>query len=268
MKCGTTSLHYYLSLHPQICMSRNKELNFFAAEFNWPKGLAWYRSHFTGTAKIYGESSPVYSNYPLYDGIPERMASVVPRTKLIYLVRDPVERLLADYVHCYALELEHRPLTEVLSDLSPHNPYIQRSLYALQLQPYRDCFPDSQILVLAQEELYLQRLEMMQKVFRFLGVEPSFFSLQFSVVKNRTETKRRKNRLGKFLSGLPGMRLIEQLPPGWHYLVRHVLYWPFSFKIERPRLAPDLQARLQACFAEDVHQLREYTGCAFENWRV
>jgi hypothetical protein len=268
MKCGTSSLHYYLSLHPQIRMSRNKELNFFAAEFNWPKGLAWYRSHFTGAAKVYGESSPVYTHYPLFGGIPERMASVVPEAKLIYLVRDPVERLLADYVHCYAMELEHRPFTEVIAELSPHNPYIQRSLYSLQLQPYRKLFPDSQIMVIAQEELYQRRLESLQKIFRFLEVDPSFLSPHFSVIRNRTASKRRKNRLGKFLNGMPGMHLIERLPPGWQYHLQHVLYWPFSSKIERPRLAPDLQERLRACFGEDVRSLRAYTGCAFEQWRI
>src|SRR6185436_7090906 len=239
-----------------------------AAELNWPKGLGWYRSHFTGLAKVYGESSPVYTHYPLYSGIPERMASVVPEAKLIYLVRDPIERLLADYVHCYALELEHRSLIEVLAELSPDNPYIQRSLYSLQLQPYRKLFPDSQILVIAQEELYRQRLASMQKIFRFLEVESSFSSPRFSVIKNRTESKRRKNRLGKFLSGMPGLHLIERLPPGWQYHLRHILYWPFSSKIERPRLTPDLQERLRAFFAEDVHSLRAHTDCAFEHWRI
>jgi len=29
MKCGTTSLHHYLNLHPEISMSKQKELDFF-----------------------------------------------------------------------------------------------------------------------------------------------------------------------------------------------------------------------------------------------
>ncbi len=53
-KCGTTSLHHYLSLHPEIKMSRRKELNFFIAECSWRKGIEWYQSNFTGQAKIYG----------------------------------------------------------------------------------------------------------------------------------------------------------------------------------------------------------------------
>ena len=32
LKCGTTSLHHYLNLHPEIAMSRPKELNYFVAE--------------------------------------------------------------------------------------------------------------------------------------------------------------------------------------------------------------------------------------------
>ncbi|HNJ43544.1 MAG TPA: sulfotransferase, partial [Acidobacteriota bacterium] len=42
MKCGTTSLHGYLSLHPQIFMSEQKELNFFIKSKGWANGLDWY----------------------------------------------------------------------------------------------------------------------------------------------------------------------------------------------------------------------------------
>src|SRR5688500_7217229 len=41
LKCGTTSLHHYLNLHPGIAMSRPKELNFFVAELNWELGADW-----------------------------------------------------------------------------------------------------------------------------------------------------------------------------------------------------------------------------------
>ena len=51
-KCGTTSLHYYLSLHPDIYMSAEKELNFFATERNWRKGIDWYRSNFRTAARF------------------------------------------------------------------------------------------------------------------------------------------------------------------------------------------------------------------------
>ena len=46
LKCGTTSIHHYLGLHPEIDMSKPKELNFFVDELNWDLGLDWYRGRF------------------------------------------------------------------------------------------------------------------------------------------------------------------------------------------------------------------------------
>ena len=86
-KCGTTSVHEYLDDHPEVAMSAEKELNFFVEEKNWPRGIAWYESQFDPDAPVRGESSPTYTAYPEYHGVPERIRSVVPDAKLIYLVR-------------------------------------------------------------------------------------------------------------------------------------------------------------------------------------
>ena len=58
LKCGTTSIHHYLGLHPEIQMSKPKELNFFVEEMNWDLGLDWYASRFDDRFKVRGESSP------------------------------------------------------------------------------------------------------------------------------------------------------------------------------------------------------------------
>src|SRR5205085_10467190 len=92
-KCGTTSLHRYLDLHPEVAMSKTKQLHFFTEKENWGRGLAWYESHFDTPAQVRGESTPAYSAWPVHRGVPERIARVVPDTRLIYLVRDPVERV-------------------------------------------------------------------------------------------------------------------------------------------------------------------------------
>ena len=73
LKCGTTSLHHYLNLHPQVAMSRPKELNFFVAELNWELGADWYASHFDRTAQVRGETSPHYTNLPRFAGVADRM---------------------------------------------------------------------------------------------------------------------------------------------------------------------------------------------------
>lgn len=63
-KAGTTSLQFYLGLHPQIQMSSPKELDFFLEKHNWKKGVEWYASHFHGPEPVHGEGSPSYTLFP------------------------------------------------------------------------------------------------------------------------------------------------------------------------------------------------------------
>jgi hypothetical protein len=151
-KCATTSLHYYLSIHPQICMSREKELNFFIFERNWHKEIKWYKSNFVKKAKISGESSPGYTSYPFFDGVPERMYSVVPKAKLIYIVRDPIDRIISHYIHQYSAGLENRKLSDALKGFD-NNRYVCRSKYYTQLEQYLKYFERSRILIITQEDL-------------------------------------------------------------------------------------------------------------------
>ena len=79
LKCGTTSIHHYLGLHPEIQMSKPKELNFFVEELNWDLGLDWYASRFDGRFEVRGESSPHYTNLPRFSGVPERIQRALSR---------------------------------------------------------------------------------------------------------------------------------------------------------------------------------------------
>src|SRR5258708_2921814 len=132
-KCATSSLHYYLGLHPDIYMSVEKELNFFASHYNWERGVDWYKASFHSQAKILGEASPEYTNFPQQPNVADRMAELIPQAKLIYIVRDPIERIISHYVHLYSRNLEDRPIDEALHSLA-NNYYLYRSKYFMQLE--------------------------------------------------------------------------------------------------------------------------------------
>src|SRR3954463_6324498 len=76
MKGGTTSLYHYLRPHPEVFMPVTKELHFFVAEKNLLLGPGWYERRFRGAgdAIAVGEASTDYTKYPLYQGVPERIA--------------------------------------------------------------------------------------------------------------------------------------------------------------------------------------------------
>ena len=177
LKCGTTSLHHYLNLHPEIGMSRPKELNFFVEELNWPLGRDWYASHFDPAERVRGESSPHYTNRPRFDGVAERLAETAPDARLIYMVRDPIDRMLSHYLHNVGGGYDDRPLEEALAD--PDTAYVDRGRYFFQLEPYLERFERDRIELVRREELKRDRAGTMRRVFAFLGVDEDFTSEQF-----------------------------------------------------------------------------------------
>ncbi len=114
LKCGTTSIHHYLGLHPQIQMSKPKELNFFVEELNWDLGLDWYASRFDSRSPVRGESSPHYTNLPRFEGVAARIHEHCPDARLLYMVRDPIKRILSHWVHATGAGYETGEMVDVL----------------------------------------------------------------------------------------------------------------------------------------------------------
>ena len=183
MKSGTSALHRYLREHPQVCTSTRKETNFFFR----PKGhdLAWYRSHFTKPADQYGEASPNYTKRHMDDGVAQRMYDVLPDVRLIYLVRDPIERAVSHFQHnVYKGRIDPDYFEVYFDDLD--NQVLQTSRYHWQLEPFVETYGLDRILVMASEKLRDDRAESMAQVFRFIDVDPEFSSPAFDVESHLT----------------------------------------------------------------------------------
>jgi hypothetical protein len=266
LKCGTTSLHHYLNLHPEVEMSRPKELNFFVAELNWPLGPDWYASHFSGRASVRGESSPHYTNRPRFEGVAERMRSVVGDARIVYMVRDPIDRMLSHYLHNVGGGYDDRTLADAFAD--PESAYVTRSRYFFQLEPYLEEFGPERIEIVGREELKRDRPATMRRVFAFLGVDPDFSSEQF---EREWETGTAKGR-GRFrlmdrAVRLPGLRAVDRnfdrLPEPLRWLVERVVHDPGAGAAPKPEVPPPLRQQLADLFRDDVARLERVAGRGF-----
>ena len=266
MKCATTSLHYYLGLHPRISMSREKELNFFVEEFNWGRGVAWYRRQFDGKADVYGEASPSYASHPYYAGVPQRMASVVPDARLVYVLRDPLERLASHYRHDFSERTDERSFEDAVRQSDPGDRLICRSRYFLQIEQYRPFYPDDRILLITSEDLHTARTGTLGRVFAFLGVDPGFRSPRFRLALHMSLFRRRRTRAGERLYRMRCMRLLDRLPPLLRWNLKKALFWPLSEPGPRPVFSDAVLGKLVPILRDDVAALRQYSGRDFREW--
>lgn len=258
-KCGTTSLHSYIARHPEVTMSTPKELDFFIDHpkyGNWRRGIEWYLEHFDPEFVIRGESSPNYTANPFLPGVAERMADLIPSAKLIFIVRDPVERVRANYVHRYANRVEYRPIEEAVLD--EDSEYIQRSRYHAQLTNFMRFYPAENILVLEQDDLLHRRRPTLKSVWRFLGIRENVWRDSFQIKRLQSKRRRRKTPLGKFVSHHVPFRV-------WRRLRDH---FPFSLPFDQPEMSEELRAKVADLVRDDTTKFRELTGRDYENWSV
>jgi hypothetical protein len=250
-------------------MSKPKELNFFVEELNWDLGLDWYASRFDDRFQVRGESSPHYTNLPRFTGVPVRIHANCPDARLIYMVRDPIKRILSHWVHATGAGYETRELVPTLSD--PANSYTQRSLYWMQLQPYLELFDRAQIEVITQEELQKERDETMRRAFAFAGVDENFSSEQFDREWEKSSAKQGdKYQFMERLIKLPGFRSFDRnfdrLPESMRWIVEKVVHDPEKPPAPKPELPDDLFETLRGRFGEDVAALQQFAGREFAGW--
>jgi hypothetical protein len=270
-KAGSTSLHFYLDQHPEICMSSPKETNFFTRE-SYMESLDWYMSCFPDRPGLRGEASPKYATFPKYEHVPERIFALVPHVKLIYIVRDPVERAESHYYHRYFNRTESRGIDEVFAELEDlDDPLVAVSMYGMQLERYLEFFPLSQILIVDNRDLRQAREATMRSVFSYLGVDPNFSSKSFKrEVKSRAKTVRISRAGARLHRSAPvqfGRRALPvRLREPLFATARRVLSPAGS--VTSTGLSPEMRARVSSLFVEDAALLRELTGLPFDHWSV
>ena len=155
MKSGTTSLHEYLDTHPQIAMSQEKEPGYFVEELGLHKGEEWYFSRWErdGQYRYLGESSTHYTKLPIYQGVPERLFRFNPQARLIYIMRNPFDRVVSHYWHALRDAHHGGELRSLLTAVKDDPGYLAFSDYAMQLEPYFERFGRGAVAVLTFEAL-------------------------------------------------------------------------------------------------------------------
>lgn len=204
-RAGTTALYSYLIQHPSINSTITEaltsdiipsDIHFF--EYMISNNLQWYKSNFPILSKklnkhnefnITGESSSTYIYHP---DVPKRIFDLLPKIKLIVILRNPIDKAYSTYYQQYRYgecsfsfedaihaEFERIKLIKNSPDLSSQNPdfsnyvsqnIIRHGIYADYLKNWLNIFDKNQILILNANDLKKLTKKTLGIVFNFLGV--------------------------------------------------------------------------------------------------
>ena len=179
-KGGTTTLHRLLEAHSNVFLPACKEVHFF--DQNHGAGEGWYRKHFADALphQLCGEITPFYLFHP---DVPGRIHNLLPKARMVVLLRDPVERTISQVFHArkrgfepldpaaaLAAEPERLQSGDPVS-LQKHS-YLSRSRYLEQLDRYEALFPSKQLLILRSEDLFTAPERIWKQLLSFLQLKP------------------------------------------------------------------------------------------------
>ena len=266
-KCGTTSLHHYLSEHPQIFMPSQKELHFFTYEIlsklkNGPKDGAVKKTQIQDSKKYLdfyrnvkneiavGDASPSYINYPNQF---LKIKEYLEDPKFIIVLRDPINRAYSNYLH---LKREQRETLTFKEAVNRENKRIKdkysdfwyykfNSTYYDKILKAKETFKE--VLIITSEELNENHVATMKKVYKFLDVDCNFI------------TKRKSNRFNK--GGYYKKNLFTKIifqPSKFKNLIKRFIKPTPSLKILLARVASVFRAKTEEIDEETVLYLTKH----------
>lgn len=255
-KSGTTSLAQQLSTHPQICFCSEKEPHFFSTQQFWKKEIAKYHGLFNPQPnQICGEASTSYSFSFEYPEVPRRLYNYNPSLKLIFILRDPVQRIRSHYAHRLMRGIADKNLK---AEISLKKDYINRSKYGYSIQQFVQYFPRKQFLILFFEKYIREPHSVLREIYNFLEI--SYIEPTDVTAKNISVGSRRSKLSILFYFE----KILSHSPP----IIRRILSNYITIKLsKKPFFNRSDEIILWNHLKEDVKIVEEFVGIDLLEWK-
>ena len=197
-RAGTTALYTYLIQHPSIITASTDndapvaDLHFF--EYMISDKISWYKSHFPRKSKNSFVTGEFTSTYMYHKKVPERIFNLIPKIKLIVILRNPIDKAYSTYnqqshfnevtssfEETIKAEFARIDLIKNHIEYTNNNPnfdnyveynIIRHGIYFNYLEKWFKIFPKKQIFVVDSNELENFPQQTLNKVFEFLNLSP------------------------------------------------------------------------------------------------
>jgi hypothetical protein len=187
-RSGTTYAYHLCADHPDIEMALpvRPEPKFFMQSTLFTQGYAYYRETYFGKkpgAHVFGEKS---TSYIEVESAAQALAGLIPEAKIVFVLRDPIERAISNYRFSLMHGVEQLPMVDAFTrehervenydhqrfSVSPYA-YLRRGQYIEYIEMYERYFRPDQIHILIYEQMVASE-DAVRGLYSFLGVATDY----------------------------------------------------------------------------------------------
>ena len=253
MKAGTSTLFRDFFVNPEIERTRGKEVNFLLKDYSFEKINQLYKEQYVNYDLLKCDVSPKYSQFHNYNGVPERLFRFNPKAKIIYITRDPIERIISHLHH--NLLRDRFSAQDVNREVLENKDYVLCSNYQLQIGKFLEYFPKEQILVLMLEEIKSDPTTFCKRLNTFLGTHSiTHTGKRFNVSENRY----------KIVGHDVAHRWIKSGPLRRLY---HAFWYMINLNVPKPELTGETKEVLRKTLLEPTKAFADSFSLDMSHWK-
>ncbi|WP_049935927.1 sulfotransferase domain-containing protein [Haloplanus natans] len=263
-KCATTWLYECLREHPDVLLPDTDSVHYF--DMHYSRGDEWYRDHFKtydGEAMV-GEETPSYIRD---DVAPKRISRTIPNAKVLFVLRNPVDRAFSHYWHEKSKDKMSFEFSEVFENYDLFSDWVVPGLYNRHIERYLKHIPSENLKLCFFHDLVDDDWSYLQDVCEFLDIDPTYKpSVLDSKVNEGKVRGLKSNPLYRFAvhsySKCAPQFAIEAVRPA-HDAVQNLLTSQNEY--ERGMRSED-RKRLEALIVDDIRELDTMVDRSLSHW--
>lgn len=170
MKCGTSTLAAQLGAQDGLFMTDPKEPYYFSDDDVFARGPEWYAGLYADAAPgdLKGEATTHYTKRPDYPETIARIQAAGLSPRLIYMIRNPMARIVSHYIHAWSEGWLTEPLETALET---YPRLVDYGLYGWQVAPWIEAFGQEAVLLTSLERQKAEPQAELARVAAHIGLK-------------------------------------------------------------------------------------------------
>lgn len=260
-KAASSWIYKCLYDHPEVLMPEQDTINYF--NINYHREIEWYREFFSeyNDESMIGEASTGYLGSR---AACQRIFETLSEVKLIFCLRNPVERAYSQWWHGYSHGYHNYEFEEVFQSHPRYRHWVVPGFYNQHLRRFDELFSEDQIKVVFFDDLVEDDLSFIQDIYEYISVDADY--VPEPIGKKENEAGATGNPLYVRARGW-----VRNETPDWFENTLKFFWDPVRSIVESRNqyeegMDEDIRRQLEQVYLDDVRELSRRTSRDLDHW--